>query len=121
MANYEAPPDLEELQLLQQARQVPTLVTHSATRAISLRLQARGDAMLFDSDCASNGQLVGVTAKGKARLLAAGPKANRCPFCGCSPVLSGAIWIHPTGSRCILADFATSDVDGWNERARNDR
>ena len=118
MPSYEAPADLEELQLLRQVLPAPLMFTHSATMAVAERLSASGDAMvLFRLSEGSN--WLEITAQGRRRLLdAAGPVA-RCPFCDARPGPSagGLLLAHPPGADCILRDFATSNVDGWNKRA----
>ena len=118
MSSYEAPPELEELQLLRHVLPAPLLFTHSATMTIAERLSASGDAMvLFRLTEGSN--WLEITAQGRRRLLDAAGPVDRCPFCGCRPVPSagGLLLAHPLGADCILRDFATSNVDGWNKRA----
>lgn len=109
--------DTEELQLLRQVLPCPVKVTHSATRAIAQRLADGGDAIVIDFGDA--GAWLEFTTQGRKRLLDAAGPVERCPFCGALPVRGpgGTMLMHPLGASCILADFATSNVDGWNSRA----
>lgn len=118
MSSYEAPEDLEELQLLRQVLPRPLLMTHSATMAIAERLSASGDAMVLFRLSQGNNWLE-ITAQGRRRLLDAAGPVEQCPFCGCQPIPSpgGSLLAHPLGADCILRDFATGNVDGWNRRA----
>lgn len=106
----------EELQLLRQVVPWPLRITHSATLAIAQRLVAAGDAMIWTA--AEPDYILEISVKGLRRLVDEGPRPHACPFCGWHlvPTPGGTSWGHPSHSRCILADFATSNTDAWNRR-----